>query len=77
MLYSEDFIEYARANYNDMLQPFLDEVDGCMIPPLDPQWQSLTSMYGNSTVQQMIQGSVSVEEGLGTLDEKLKEMHGE
>ena len=48
-----------------------------MIPPLDPQWQSLTSMYGNSTVQQMIQGSVSVEEGLGTLDEKLKEMHGE
>ena len=48
-----------------------------MIPPLDPSWQSLTSMYGNSTVQQMLMGSVSVDEGIHMLDEKLKEFHGE
>lgn len=77
MLYTNDFIEYARANYSEQLQPFLDEVDNLKIPPLDPSWQSLTSMYGNSTVQQMIMGSVSVEEGLNTLDSQLKELHGE
>ena len=77
MLYTDDFVEYAGANYNDKLQPFLEEVNDCLIPPLDPQWQSLTSMYANSTVQQMIMGSVSVEEGMNTLDTKLKELHGE
>ena len=77
MLYSEDFIQYAKENYDEKLQPFLDEVDYCMIPPLDPSWQSLTSMYGNSTVQQMLMGSVSVDEGIHMLDEKLKEFHGE
>lgn len=77
MLYTDDFVEYASTNYNDKLQPFLEEVDKCMIPPLDPQWQSLTSMYANSTVQQMIMGSISVEEGMNTLDNKLKELHGE
>lgn len=77
MLYTDDFVEYAGTNYNDKLQPFLEEVNDCLIPPLDPQWQSLTSMYANSTVQQMIMGSVSVEEGMNTLDTKLKELHGE
>ena len=77
MLYTDDFVEYAGANYNDKLQPFLEEVNDCLIPPLDPQWQSLTSMYANSTVQQMIMGSVSVEEGMNTMDTKLKELHGE
>lgn len=77
MLYTDDFVEYAGTNYDDKLQPFLKEVDKCMIPPLDPQWQSLTSMYANSTVQQMIMGSISVEEGMNTLDAKLKELHGE
>ena len=43
MLYTDDFVEYAGANYNDKLQPFLEEVNDCLIPPLDPQWQSLTS----------------------------------
>ena len=66
-MYTNDFVEYARANYDDKLQPFLDAIDNLKIPPLDPSWQSLTSMYGNSTVQQMIMGSVSVEEGLNTL----------
>ena len=77
MLYTNDLVEYGRANYDDKLQPFLDAIDNLKIPPLDPSWQSLTSMYGNSTVQQMIMGSVSVEEGLNTLDAELKELHGE
>lgn len=77
MLYTTDFLAYAREHYNDKLQPFLDAVDDCKIPPLDPQWMSMASMFGNSTVQQMLMGSVTVEEGMATLDEKLKELHGE
>lgn len=77
MLYTYDFLEWAKANYDPMLQPFLEAVDGTKIQPMDPSWQSLCSMYGQSTVQQMIMGSVTVEEGIGTLDAKLKEMHGE
>lgn len=77
MLYTNGFVDYAKANYDDKLQPFLDAVDGCKIPPMDPQWQSMSSMYGISTVQQMLMGSVSVEEGMNTLDSKLKELHGE
>ena len=77
MLFTEDFLEYARNNYNDKLQPFLDAVDGSKIPPLDPSWQSLTSMYGTSMVQEMLMGSVTVEEGMATLDAEFKELHGE
>ncbi|CUX38629.1 extracellular solute-binding protein [Clostridium sp. C105KSO13] len=77
MLYTKDFIEYAKANYNKELQAFLDESDNLKAPPLDPDWQSLTSMYGNSTVQQMLMGDINVEEGITTLDEQLKELHGE
>lgn len=77
MLYTKDFIEYAKANYNKELQAFLHESDNLKAPPLDPDWQSLTSMYGNSTVQQMLMGDINVEEGITTLDEQLKELHGE
>ncbi|WP_343246322.1 sugar ABC transporter substrate-binding protein [Diplocloster hominis] len=77
MLYTEDFVDYARDHYNEYLQPFLDEVYDCYTPPLDPQWETLASMYGRSTVQQMIMGDVSVEDGLKNLDNQLKLLHGE
>lgn len=77
MLYTTDFVEYAKDAYEPLLQPFLDEVNDCKIPPLDPEWQTLTSMYSNLMVQQMIMGEVGVKDGLAELDSQLKLLHGE
>lgn len=77
MLYTKDYVAYARENYNPLLQPFLDEIDGCKIRPLDPQWQTLSSMFVQSKVQEMIMGKVSVKNGLAELDQNLKKLHGE
>lgn len=77
MLYTRDFVEYARKHYEPLLLPFLDVVDGCKIPPMDPDWQTLTSMFGQSKIQQMLMGDVSVKDGLTDLDENLKLLHGE
>lgn len=77
MLYTKDYVAYARKNYNPLLQPFLDEVDGCKIPPIDPQWQTLSNMFVQSKVQEMIMGKVSVKSALSELDQNLKKLHGE
>jgi len=77
MLYTKDFVTYARKTYDPLLQPFLDEVDGCKIPPIDPQWQTLSNMFVQSRVQQMIMGEISVKDALTDLDNNLKKLHGE
>lgn len=75
MLYTKDFLAYAGKNYDPMLKPFLDASDHCFIPPMDPQWMTLNNMYTQSTVQQMLMGQVSPEEGLQSLHEALEKMH--
>lgn len=77
MLYTKDYVEYARKAYEPLLQPFLDEVDGCKIPPIDPQWQTLSNMFVQTRVQQMIMGGIPVQEALEDLDANLKKLHGE
>lgn len=77
MLYTTDYVEYARKTYPPLLLPFLDEVDGCKVPPIDPQWQTLSNMFVQSKVQEMIMGKVSVKDGLADLDKNLKNLHGE
>ena len=75
ILYTKDFLQYAYENYDPLLKPFLDASDYCMIPPMDPQWMTINNMYTQSTVQQMLMGDISVDDGLQQLHEILQKMH--
>lgn len=77
MLYTYDYVEYASKAYEPLLQPFLLASENCKIPPLDPQWQTLSNMFVQSRVQQMIMGEMSVDDALKDLDDKLKNLHDE
>ncbi|MDR2553761.1 MAG: sugar ABC transporter substrate-binding protein [Treponema sp.] len=75
MLYTTDFINYARGTYEPLLQPFLDASDACVIPPMDPQWMTLNNMFTQSKIQQLLMGQVSVRDALKDLHENLEKLH--
>jgi multiple sugar transport system substrate-binding protein len=77
MLYTYDYVDYAEDAYEPLLQPFLHAHENSKIPPLDPQWQTLSNMFVQSRVQQMIMGEISVDAALKDLDANLKSLHGE
>jgi ABC-type glycerol-3-phosphate transport system substrate-binding protein len=77
MLYTKSYLDYAHKHYEPLLQPFIDAVDGCKVPPLDPQWQTFSNMFVQPKIQQMILGEVNVKDGLADLDANLKKLHGE
>jgi multiple sugar transport system substrate-binding protein len=75
MLYTTDFVQYARGTYEPLLQPFLDAVDGCKVPPMDPQWMTLNNMYTQSKIQQLLMGQVTVQDALKDLHDNLERLH--
>lgn len=76
MLFTRDYVAYARKNYEPLLQPFLDALDYCRPEPLDPQWQTLNNLFVPSTIQQMVMGQLSPKDGLTLLHTQLEKMHG-
>ncbi|MDX9983917.1 sugar ABC transporter substrate-binding protein [Sphaerochaeta sp.] len=77
MLYTHDYVEFAKKTYEPLLQPFLLAYENCKIPPIDPHWQTLSNMFVQSKVQQMIMGEASVDSVLKDLHANLKNLHGE
>lgn len=77
MLYTYDYIDFAKDAYEELLQPFLWAYEGAKIPPLDPHWMTLSNMFVQSRVQQMLMGELSVYEALRDLDQNLKSLQSE
>ncbi|MCL2865942.1 MAG: sugar ABC transporter substrate-binding protein [Lachnospiraceae bacterium] len=77
MMYTHDFLEWAIENYDPLLTPFLEAAEYAVIPPMDPQWMNLSNMYVQSTVQEMLMGTVSVEDGLARLHAALLDMQAQ
>ena len=51
---------------------FVDASEGAKVPPMDPAWMTFSELYGISTVQQMILGDVTVEQGLAAIGRTAK-----
>ncbi|MDR0656638.1 MAG: sugar ABC transporter substrate-binding protein [Treponema sp.] len=76
MLFTHDFVDYARKNYEPIMQPFLDALEHCKSEPLDPQWQTLNNLFVQAYVQQMDMGQISPKDGLYFLHTQLEKLHG-
>lgn len=70
--YTHTYIEWAKNTYSDELIPFVDATDHAIPTPLDPVWMSFSEMFVVPTVQQMLMGDMSVEDGLAYLQQNLE-----
>jgi multiple sugar transport system substrate-binding protein len=73
--WTDDFLEYAREHYPEVLQPFVQAVEISQPLPMSPAWQQFAELYGRAAIQDMLQGRRGVEETLQTLHERLDSLH--
>jgi hypothetical protein len=57
-----------------VLQPFLDLVEYGKPLTMAPKWQQFAELFGRAAVQNMLQGSLGVDEGLKTLHAQLNQL---
>lgn len=74
--FTKDYLEWAKRNYEPLLQPFLDAVDYAKPLAMDPKWQQFAELYGRAAVQDMLQGKIGVEETMQFLHDQLTKLQG-
>jgi multiple sugar transport system substrate-binding protein len=74
MNFTRDYLKWARAHYEKVLQPFLDLVEYGKPLTMAPKWQQFAELFGRAAVQNMMQGSLGADEGLKTLHAQLNQL---
>lgn len=75
LLFTNNYIEYAKKNYEPLLLPFVDGAQYSVAPPMDPKWETFKALFVGKTVQGMLMGEIDVQSGLDSLDANLTELH--
>jgi multiple sugar transport system substrate-binding protein len=74
MNFTKDYVTWAKAHYEPVLQPFLDIMEFSRPLVMAPKWQQFAELFGRATVQNMMQGKVSVDDGLAALEAQLTQL---
>lgn len=74
--FTKTYVEWARRNYDPLLQPFLDALDFSLPLVMAPKWQQFVELYGRAAVQEMLQGKADVQKTLLQLHDQLNKLQG-
>lgn len=74
LCYTKSYEQFALNSYSELEIPFVTATEGAIVPPMDPAWMTFSELYAIPTVQQMIMGDLSVNDGLQYLNEKLNSL---
>ena len=74
LIWTDHYIDYARRTYPELALPFVDSHVTSQIPPLDPRWETLTVMFGDAAIQELLMTNGDVKEMLKMLEARLNRL---